>query len=157
MVAISFIVSQYGCLAAIGCVSWCGIQVRSGHLNIHIQVIGNVCNDTRHPSQNPRRGGLQLQQCQIGIAIKGAVLALLGDIVLEDGGGLGVVSVQAVEDSVDVRRAGLALVERGDHVGLRCCCLVEAQKPQSFLGFVGSERVRGLSDLLYALLALRVH
>lgn len=63
-------------------------------------------------------GGLQLQQGQVGIAVKGAVLALLGDIVLEDGGGLRVVSVQAIEDGVDVRRASVALVEGSDHVGV---------------------------------------
>lgn len=58
---------------------------------------------------------LQLQESQVGIAIERPVLALLGDIILEDGGGLGVISVQALEDGVDVGRPGLALVKSGNH------------------------------------------
>lgn len=57
----------------------------------------------------------QLQQSQVGVAVKCAVLALLSDIVLEYCGGLGVVSVQAVEDGVDMRRPCVALVESNAH------------------------------------------
>lgn len=70
-----------------------------------------------HLIHNKKTTDLQLQQRQTGIAVKSAVLALLGHIVLEHGGGLGVVSVQAVEDGVDVSRTRLALVEGGDHGG----------------------------------------
>lgn len=48
---------------------------------------------------------VQLQQCQIRIAIVGAIFALLGDIVLEHRRRLGVVSVEAVEDGIDVLRS----------------------------------------------------
>lgn len=63
-----------------------------------------------------RRMNSQLQQGQVGVAVEGAVLALLGDIVLEDSGGLGVVAVEAIEDGVNVGRAGLALVEGDTHL-----------------------------------------
>ena len=48
------------------------------------------------------RRNSQLQQRQIGIAVVGAVLALLCDIVLEYGRCLGIVSVEATEDGFDV-------------------------------------------------------
>ncbi len=44
----------------------------------------------------------QLQERQIRIAVIGAVLALLGDIVLEYGRRFGIISVEAVEDGFDV-------------------------------------------------------
>lgn len=62
------------------------------------------------------RRSLQLQQSQIGIAVKRAVFALLGHIVLEHSRGLGVVSVEAVEDGFDVSRSGLALIEGDSHI-----------------------------------------
>ncbi len=46
--------------------------------------------------------GLQLQQGKVGVAIVGPLFALLGDIVLKHGRGLGVVPVEAVEDGIDV-------------------------------------------------------
>ncbi len=46
--------------------------------------------------------GLQLQQRKVGVAIVGPLFALLGDIVLKHGRGLGVVPVEAVEDGIDV-------------------------------------------------------
>jgi len=46
----------------------------------------------------------QLQKRQIRITIIGPVLALLSDIVLEYGGGLGIVSVEAIEDGFDMLR-----------------------------------------------------
>lgn len=66
---------------------------------------------------NVRRKHLQLQQGQVGIAIECPVLTLLHDIVLEYRGRLGVVSVEAVQDGINVGRPGLALVEGDDHLG----------------------------------------
>ena len=43
----------------------------------------------------------QLQQRQVRIAVIGAVLALLRHVVLEYGGGFGIVSVETVEDGFD--------------------------------------------------------
>lgn len=43
----------------------------------------------------------QLQQRQIGIAVIGAVLALLGDVVLEYGRRFGIISVETVENGFD--------------------------------------------------------
>jgi len=57
----------------------------------------------------------QLQQSQVSIAVKGPVLALLHHVVLEDGGRLWVVSVEAAENGINVRRARLALVEGENH------------------------------------------
>lgn len=57
----------------------------------------------------------QLQQRQVGVAVECPVLTLLHDIVLEYRGRLGVVSVEAVEDGVDVGGTGLALVESDAH------------------------------------------
>ena len=44
----------------------------------------------------------QLQQRQIRIAVIGAVLALLCDIVLEYGRCFGIISVETIEDGFDV-------------------------------------------------------
>lgn len=60
---------------------------------------------------------LQLQQSQVGVAVKGPILALLLDVVLEDRGGLGVVPIEAIENGVDMGRPALTLVEC-DHL---CC------------------------------------
>lgn len=51
-----------------------------------------------------RRGVLQLQQRQVGVAVVGLVGALLSDIFLENGRCLRVVSVQTIEDLVNVLR-----------------------------------------------------
>lgn len=45
---------------------------------------------------------LQLQQCEVGIAIVGLFLALVVYIVLEDCGSLWVVSVKTVKDGINV-------------------------------------------------------
>ena len=58
----------------------------------------------------------QLQQCQVGIAVECPVFALLYNVVLENGGRLGVVSVQAVEDGIDIGRPSLTLVESDTHL-----------------------------------------
>ena len=55
---------------------------------------------------------IQLQEGKVAIAVVGLVLALLGDIFLEGGGGLRVVSVEAVEDGLDVFRPVRRVVER---------------------------------------------
>ena len=57
---------------------------------------------------------VQLQEGQVGVAVIGLVLALLGDIFLEGRGDLGVVSVEAVEDGLDVFRPVGRVVE-GNH------------------------------------------
>ncbi len=53
---------------------------------------------------DPRDIHSQLQKRQIRITIIRPVLALLGDIVLEYGGGLRVVSIEAIEDGFDMLR-----------------------------------------------------
>ena len=60
-------------------------------------------------------GNAQFEKSQIGIAVKCPVFALLHNVVLEHGRGFGVVSIEAVEDGVNVRGARIALVECGDH------------------------------------------
>lgn len=45
---------------------------------------------------------IQLQQGQVRVAVVRLRLALLHDIVLERASGLGVVSVEAIEDRLDV-------------------------------------------------------
>ena len=45
---------------------------------------------------------VQLQQGQVRVAVVRLVLALLHDIVLEGASGLRVVSVEAIENSLDV-------------------------------------------------------
>ena len=57
----------------------------------------------------------QLKQCQVGIAVECPVFALLYNVVLENGGRLGVVSVQTAEDGIDVGRPSLTLVESDTH------------------------------------------
>ena len=57
---------------------------------------------------------VQLQEGKVAIAVIGLVLALLGDIFLEGRGDLGVVSVEAVEDGLDVFRPVGRVVE-GNH------------------------------------------
>ena len=58
---------------------------------------------------------VQLQQRQGGIDVKGLVLALARNIVLEDCGCFGVVTVKAAENCFDVLRPGRAFVERSRH------------------------------------------
>lgn len=74
----------------------------------------------RNPGQarclvTTRRWNSQLQQSQVGVAVECALFALLGNIVLEYCGGLGVVPVQAVEDGVDMRRPRITLVKSDTH------------------------------------------
>jgi hypothetical protein len=63
-------------------------------------------------SERKMVGNVQLQEGKVAIAVVGLVLALLGDIFLEGGGGLRVVSVEAVEDGLDVFRPVRRVVER---------------------------------------------
>ena len=44
----------------------------------------------------------QFQQRKVRVAVVGPILALLRDIVLEDGGCFWIVSVQAIQDSIDM-------------------------------------------------------
>lgn len=57
----------------------------------------------------------QFQQSQVGVAVEVTLFALLHHVVLEDGGGLGVVPIEATENGVDMTRSGFTLVE-GDHL-----------------------------------------
>lgn len=45
---------------------------------------------------------LQLQQGQVSVAIIRLFLALLGHIVLEDGSGLGIVSIETIQDGINM-------------------------------------------------------
>lgn len=58
-----------------------------------------------------QRPNLQLQKRQVSIAVKRPLLALVGDIILEYCRCLGVVSVEAAEDGINMSRPCLALVE----------------------------------------------
>ena len=58
--------------------------------------------DSKTKASQQKKIDSQFQQGQIGIAVISPVLALLGDIVLEDGRRFGIVPVQAVEDGFDV-------------------------------------------------------
>ncbi len=57
----------------------------------------------------------QLQQGQVRIAVIGPVLALLRYVVLEYGGGFGVVAIEAVEDGIDVLRPFGRIIEGNAH------------------------------------------
>jgi hypothetical protein len=62
---------------------------------------------------------VQFQEGKVAVAVIGLVLALLGDIFLEGGGGLGIVSVEAVEDGLDIFRPVGGVVEGNHCVGVR--------------------------------------
>jgi hypothetical protein len=64
-----------------------------------------------------KRRDVQLEQGEVGVAVVRLVLALGHDIVLEDGGGLWVVAVEAVEDGLDVVRPLGRVVEGDAHGG----------------------------------------
>jgi hypothetical protein len=64
-------------------------------------------------------GDVQFQEGKVAVAVIGLVLALLGDIFLEGRGGLGVVSVEAVEDGLDVFRPVGRVVEGNHGVDVR--------------------------------------
>lgn len=85
-----------------------------------IQVIGNVKKNGHHLTglhdSALGRSYSQLQQCQIGVAIIGPLVTLGGNIFLEDVCGLGVVSVESVEDGVDMLGPFRRIVERDAHL-----------------------------------------
>ena len=58
-----------------------------------------------------RNSDLQFEQRQVGVTVICPILALLCDIILEYCRRFGVVSVEAVEDDLDVLRAAGAVVE----------------------------------------------
>ena len=60
-------------------------------------------------------GHSQFQQRQVGVAVVRPILALLGDIVLEDGGGFGIVSVQAIQDGIDMLWPIRGVIESDPH------------------------------------------
>ena len=96
------------------------IQLIQGRI-IHGQVIGNVCSIITLPSSiYPRCLDLntahsQFQQRKVGVAVVCPILALLRDIVLEDGGSFGIVSVQAVQDSIDMLWPVRCVIESDAH------------------------------------------
>jgi hypothetical protein len=59
---------------------------------------------------------LQLQKSQVCVGIDGAVLALLGDIFLEDTGGLGVIAIEAVQYRIDMFGPVRSEVEGNAHL-----------------------------------------
>jgi hypothetical protein len=61
------------------------------------------------------RADLQLEEGEVGVAVIRLVVALLLHIVLEDRRRLGVVSVESVEDRLDVLGALWRVVERNTH------------------------------------------
>ena len=61
---------------------------------------------------------IQFQQSEIGVAVVGLLLALLHHIVLENRSGLWVVSVEAIEDLLNVLRPVLCIIEGGAHGGM---------------------------------------
>lgn len=63
---------------------------------------------------------VQLQQGQVRVAVVRLALALGHDIVLESARRLGVVSVQAIEDGLDVLWPFRRKVECGAHGGVSC-------------------------------------
>lgn len=71
-----------------------------------------------HTQKCKNRGNSQLQKCQVSIAIKRPLLTLLSNIVLEYCRSLWVVSVEAVEDGINVSRPCLALVKSDTHFAL---------------------------------------
>ena len=79
-------------------------------------VVCSSCN------KNSSEGGVnvQLQQGQVRVAVVRLVLALLHDIVLEGASGLRVVSVEAIEDDLDVLWPFRRKVECGAHGCVSC-------------------------------------
>lgn len=69
------------------------------------------------------RGDVQFQEGQVGVAVISLVLALLGDIFLEGSGGLGIVSIEAVEDCLYVFRAIDREIEGGHGCDVVGCWL----------------------------------
>jgi len=63
---------------------------------------------------------VQFQKRKVCVAVICLVLALLRDVFLEDGGGLWVVAIEAVQDGVDVLRSVRAVVECDAHSGGVC-------------------------------------
>ena len=58
---------------------------------------------------------LQLQHGQIGVAIVRAILALLRHVVLEHGRGFGIVSIEAIENGINVLRSICCMVKGDTH------------------------------------------
>ena len=74
-----------------------------------------------HIKSKERYGlGIQLQQGQIGIAVKRLILALLRNVVLKDGGRLWIISIQSIEDGFDMSRSGLALGKAHHFEEVKC-------------------------------------
>lgn len=58
---------------------------------------------------------VQLKKRKVGVAIVGLLVALVLDVLLKDGGGLWVVSVESVEDGLNVLWALWRIVEWDTH------------------------------------------
>ena len=63
-----------------------------------------------------RWNGLQFEEGEIGIAVVGPVFTLLGHVFLKDGGGFGVVAIEAIEDHFDMFGAFRRIVKCYAHV-----------------------------------------
>ena len=90
--------------------------------NPHALYIHFICTN-----QTKKKSSLQFQQRQICIAIVSPVFALLSDVVLKHGGCFGVVSVETVEDGIDV----LWSVGRGVEGDAHCCEEVGEERTES--------------------------
>lgn len=74
-----------------------------------------VCSSCNSDNSKDEGGNVQLQQGQVGVAVVCLVLALGHDIVLKGARGLRVISVQAIEDGLDVLWPFRRKVECGAH------------------------------------------
>jgi hypothetical protein len=89
-------------------------------------------------SSSKQRGvHVQLQQGQVRVAVVRLALALGHDIVLEGARRLGVVSVQAIEDDLDVLWPFRRKVECGAHGGVWLRVSTGARACKKFLLCVG--------------------
>ena len=61
------------------------------------------------------RFDLQFEEGKVGVAVVGAVFTLLRHIVLENGGGFGVVAVETIKDSFNMLGAIRRVVEGYAH------------------------------------------
>lgn len=59
---------------------------------------------------------VQLQEREVGIGIVFLFVALMLNVILEDGRRLGIVSIEAIEDGVDVIWPTFCKIERNAHL-----------------------------------------
>ena len=66
---------------------------------------------------------LQLQQGQIGVAVIRAILALLRHVVLEHGRGFGIVSIETIQNAIDVLWPIRRIIKSDTHDGGELECV----------------------------------